>query len=198
MRYLFLAMIALACLGCFHEAGDTEVVPAEDIPVAEYPCPNFDRGDWQLLVELPRVNLSPDRFRMSDEWIDPITQAYVDGKDFLFVIYNPGVVLADGTKTLYHIYSARFYLEAPGLLDLPTQAFHFPDPDGRWFQYWGRYSSEAYPNTGFAVQFDSKSVDFDIDRKYFWSPKFGTSYRGDGVGDGPEINPYWVLRIYTR
>ena len=197
LRVVFLIMIALA--GCFHEGGDTEVAPAEELPVVEYPCPNFDRGDWILLVELPRENLTPEKFRMVNEWIDPITQAYVDGKDFLFVIFKPGVVLQDGTKTLYHLRSARFYLEAPGLLDLPAQSFHFPDPDGIWFRYWGNYSREGYPNTGFAVLFDSGHVD-DIDRKYFWSPQFGTSFRDDyTVGfNGPEIKAGWVLRIYIR
>ena len=198
MRYLFVVMIALA--GCFHEGGDTEVAPAEELPVVEYPCPPLDRGDWVLLVELPRQNLHPEKFRMVDEWIDPITQAYVDGKDFLFVIFKPGVVLQDGTQTLYNLRSARFYLEAPGLLGLPVQSFHFPDPDGIWFRYWGIYSREANPNTGFAVLFDSGPVDLDIDRKYFWSPQFGTSFRDDStVGfNGPEIKAGWVLRIYTR
>ena len=199
MRYLFVAMLAL--VGCFHEEGvDTEVAPVEESPaVVEYPCPPLDRGDWILLVELPRQNLNPEKFRMVDEWIDPITQAYVDGKDFLFVIFKPGVVLQDGTRTLYNIHSARFYLEAPGLLDLPTQFFHFPDPDGIWFRYWGPYSSEANPNTGFTVSFDTGTVDFEIDRKYFYSPEFGTSLDGYTVGFiGPEIKAGWVLRIYTR
>ena len=213
MRHLFVVMIALAFLGCGEDGVDTEVTPAEMLLV-EYPCPNFDRGDWQLLVELPRQNLSPDRFRMVDEWIDPITSAYVDGKDFLFVILLPGKELPDpgkdfpdGRRTGYNIHSARFYLESPGLLYdvLGAQMFHFPDPNGRWFTHWDRAGRDR-TQTGFTVWFDSTPMfepsvpGVEKSREYLHGPNFGTSLDGELVGGGgaPEIKVDWVLKIYVR
>ena len=201
MRHLFVVMIALAFLGCFHEGVETEVTPAE-LPVVEYPCPNFDRGDWLLLVELPRHNLNPDRFRMSDEWIDPIVQAYVDQKDFLFVIHKPGKELLEGGLTGYNVYSARFYLEAPGLLHdvLGVERFHFSDPHGRWYQHWDRAGRDR-TQTGFIVEFDSTLMfepsvpGVEKSREYLYGPAFGTSLDGAFVGGAgaPEIKVDWVL-----
>ena len=194
MKPIFVVMIALAFLGCFHEGGDPEVAPAEEMPVVEveYPCPNFDRGDWVLLVELPRRNLEPDTFRMVKEWIDPILQAYVDQKDFLFVILLPGKELPDGRRTGYSIHSARFYLESPGLVHdvLGAQIFHFPDPNGGWFTHWDRAGRDR-TQAGFTVWFDGSPLS---------GSHFGTSLDGVRVGGGgaPEIKVDWVLRIYTR
>ena len=206
MRHLFVVMIALAFLGCFHEGVETEVTP-EEMPVVEYPCPPLDRGDWVLLVELPRQNLNPDTFRMVNEWIDPIVQAYIDGKDFLFVILSPGKELPDGRRTFYNIHSARFYLESPGLLHdvLGAQMFHFPDPNGRWFTHWDR-SGRDRTQAGFTVKFDSRPMPEPTivpgakkEREYLFGAVFGTSLDGQVVGDGsPEIKVDWVLRIYTR
>ena len=214
MRHLFVVMIALAFLGCFHEGVETEVAPAE-MPVVEYPCPPLDRGDWVLLVELPRQNLNPDKFRMVNEWIDPIVQAYIDGKDFLFVILLPGKELPDpgedfpdGRRTGYNIHSARFYLESPGLLHdvLGAQMFHFPDSNGRWFTHWDRAGRDR-TRTGFTVLFDSTPMPEPMivpgakkEREYIFGPDLGTSLDGLVVGGSgaPEIKVDWVLRIYTR
>ena len=214
MKHLFVVMVALVFLGCFHEgvetgvAPETEVTPAE-LPVVEYPCPNFDRGDWVLLVELPRRNLSPDSFRMVNEWIDPIVQAYVDGKDFLFVIYLPS---RDGRalgveRTGGNIYQARYYLEAPGLLYKNTtlQRFHFVDPAARWFIHWDRAGRDR-TQSGFTVTFNSTPMPDPLaegvekSREYLHGPEFGTSLDGVFVGGpgAPEIKVDWVLRIYTR
>ena len=213
MRLFFAVMIALAFLGCFHEgvetgvAPETEVTPAE-LPVVEYPCPNFDRGDWVLLVELPRQNLSPYRFRMVNEWIDPIVQAYVDGKDFLFVIYQPSKPLPDGGRTGGNIYQARYYLEAPGLLYWNTtlQVFHFPDAKARWFQYWGNPVVQDRELAGFTVTFDNTLMPEPLaegvekSRNYLHSPEFGASLDGVGVGGpgAPEIKEGRLLNIYVR
>ncbi len=197
MKHLFVVMIALAFLGCFHEGVETEVAPAE-LPVVEYPCPNFDRGDWLLLVELPRQNLNPDQFRMVDEWIDPIVEAYVGGKDFLFVIYHPR-----------NISQARYYLDSPGLLHetMTLQVFHFVDPGARWFQHWARAGQDR-TESGFMVVFDSTPMfepsvpGVEKSREYLYGPQLGTSMDGErpsvGGGGAPEIKVDWVLRIYTR
>ena len=210
MRSLFVVMIALAFLGCFHEGVETEVAPAEELPVVEveYPCPPLDRGDWVLLVELPRQNLNPDTFRMVKEWIDPIVEAYVGGKDFLFVILKPGKELPDGRRTGGNIYQARYYLESPGLLHWNTtlQVFHFPDAKARWFQYWGNPLDQDRELAGFTVEFDSTPMiqpsvpGVKKEREYLFGPEFGTSLDGVGVGGSgaPEIKVDWVLRIYTR
>ena len=176
----------------------------------EYPCPNFDRGDWVLLVELPRRNLEPDKFRMVEEWIDPIVQAYVDGKDFLFVIWRPSWELPDGELTGGNIYQSRYYLEAPGLLYKNTklQIFHFVDPAARWFQHWDRAGRDR-TQSGFTIEFDATLIPMPElmlvpgakkEREYIFGPEFGTSLDGVGVGGpgAPEIKVDWVLRIYTR
>ena len=144
---------------------------------------------------------------MVDEWIDPIVQAYVEGKDFLFVIYKPFKVLPDGIRTGDNLYSARFYLEAPGLLHDTTtgQIFHFPDPNGRWFQHWERAGRDR-TQSGFTVEFytipmpEPSVPGAKKEREYLFGPKLGTSFDGLGVGSGaaPEIKVDWVLRIYTR
>ncbi len=208
LRVVFLIMIAFAYLACGEDGVDTEVVPAE-MPVVEYPCPNFDRGDWILLVELPRKNLSPDEFRMADEWIDPITSAYVAGKDFLFVVYKPS---RDGSalgvdRTGGNIYQARYYLDTPGLLyeNTTLQVFHFVDPAARWFQHWDRAGRDR-TKSGFTVTFDSTPMfepsvpGVKKEREYLYSPQIGTSLDGLDVGGpgAPEIKADWVLNIYVR
>ena len=205
MRNLFVVMIALAFLGCFHEGVETEVTP-EEMPVVEveYPCPPPERGDWVLLVELPRQNLSPNSFRMVDEWIDPILQAYVDQKDFLFVIYQPKGSSFGGS---WNIYQARYFLDSPGLLykNSTLQRFHFVDPAAPWFQHWDRAGRDR-TQSGFTVEFDATPMfepsvpGVEKSRDYLYGPNFGTSLDGVRVGGGgaPEIRVDWVLRIYTR
>ena len=181
MRYLFVVMIALAFLACGEDGVDTEITPA-DMPVVEYPCPPLDRGDWVLLVELPRRNLEPDSFRMVKEWVEPIRSAYVDGKDFLFVILSPGKELPDGRRTGYSVGSARFYLESPGLLHdvLGVQRFHFPDSNGYWFTHWDRAGRDR-TQAGLTVEFG------------LFGSGFGTSLDGVRIGGGgaPEIKVDW-------
>ena len=218
LRGLLLITLACAFLSCFHEGGDTEVAPAEEIDdtssleMAEelaviYPCPIEDRGDWIFLVELPRRNLNPDTFRMVDEWIDPITQAYVDGKDFLFVIYKPSQPGPNGRPIGGNIVQARYYLEAPGLLygNTLAQKFHFVDPNAQWFTNWDRTGRDR-TQSGFTVRFNATPM-FEPSvpgvvksREYLYGPEFGTSLDGVFVGGGgaPEIKTDWVLRIYTR
>ena len=212
LRFLLLITIAFAFLGCGDGGVETEMSPvmvgAETEMSSEYPCPIEDRGDWVLLVELPRQNLSPYQFRMINEWIDPIMQAYVDGKDFLFVIYRLSRVLPDGRRTDGSIYQARYYLESPGLLhwNIPLQVFHFPDVNAHWFQYWGNPGVQDRKVAGFTVTFDStpfpnpsvKGV--EKPRDYLHFPEFGTSLDGLGVGGPgrPEIREGWILNIYIR
>ena len=188
--FLILTLLVLAVLGC-GDGADSGVMPTEGTIPIEVTTPKL-ADDWEHVVKLPRQNLSPDNFRMVDEWIDPIMQAYVDGKDFLFVILSPGKELPDGTRTGYNIRSARFYLEAPGLLHdvLGLQIFHFPDPNGHWFTHWDRAGLDR-TQAGFTVEFDSSPL---------FGPEFGTSLDGVFVGGGgaPEIKVDWVLRIYTR
>ncbi len=167
-------------------------------------------GKWELLVTLPRNNLNPDMFRMVDEYIDPITSAYVDGKDFLFVIFN-----ARYTR------QKHFFLiqpEPPPLPEydefgrqLPGQSslhvWHFPDPDAWWFQYWGNPHFQDRTQAGFTVAFDvlrmfEPSVPgVEKEREYLHAPLFGTSLdgiHGPGTGAAPEIKQDFELKIYVR
>lgn len=167
----------------------------------------LDRGDWELLVTLPRHNLTPAKLRIVDEWIDPITQAYVDGKDFLFLIYQPKRDFGDGAFTS-KIFQARYYLEQPGLLHQETSLllFHFPDPDAWWFRYWGNAAFQDRTRAGFTVSFDTTPMfkpanpDVKKQREYLFPPEFGTSLEGDGVAgwSAPEIEQGLLLNIYTR
>ena len=127
-KIIIFAILTIGLIGC----GD-EGINIQDIhnPIAyanitlieqnEYECPIEDYGDWTLLTKLDRNNFALDKFRVPEEEIDPITQAYADQKDFLFVIYQPAVIVdprfnrgserAGGT-----LQQARYYLESPGLL----------------------------------------------------------------------------------
>ena len=178
----------------------------------EYDCPIEDYGDWTLLTKLNRNNFALDNFRVPEEEIDPITQAYADQKDFLFVIYEPAVIVdprfnrgsdqAGGTTQ-----QARYHLESPGLLQGDSliahfQIFHFVDPDAFWFQHYDQWRDLS--KSGFTIAFDTTPY---IDpegsinpRKFQWSPLFGTSLNGwwPGGPGAPDINQDFVLNIYTR
>ena len=214
---LITMLFVVVLLGCEDES---EILKPYDGPIAyasiieedEYDCPIEDYGDWTLLTTLNRNNFNLENFRVPKEEIDPITQAYADQKDFLFVIYQPAILVdprinrgnerAGGTTA-----QARYYLEAPGLLEgtslIPhLQKFHFVDPDAFWFQHYDKVRDLS--ESGFTVIFDTtpfiepeKSVN---PRKYEWSPLFGTSLNGWWVGDAgaPDIRQDYVLNIYTR
>ena len=195
------------------ELGDRpfEELPAniseERILQALTPDNTLDRGNWELLVTLPRRNLSPASFRMVDEWIDPITEAYVDGKDFLFLIYEPRKQTGPDSST-FRIYQSRYYLEAPGLLHAETDTlrYHFPDPDAWWFQYWGNAAFQDRTIAGFTVEFNTTPMfeptnpAVEKQREYLYAPEFGTTLDGQSVaGRGaPEIREGLLLNIYVR
>ena len=187
------------------EATGTEVAP-------QYPCPIEDYGDWTLLTTLARNNFNLSEFRVPKEEIDLITQAYADQKDFLFVIYDPAVIIDPrwnrgveraGRSDL----EARYYLENPGLLEgtvlvLHSKTFHFVDPNAFWFKHYDKHRDLS--QSGFTVTFDTtpfiepeKALN---PRKYEWAPSFGTSLEGWAVGGAgaPDITQDFVLSIYTR
>ena len=63
----------------------------------------------------------------------------------LFVIYSET-----------HIRQKQFFLEQPEPppLEPPLQVWHFPNPDGWWFQYWGNPRFPNREKAGFTVAFD--------------------------------------------
>lgn len=185
-------------------------------PVATQVEPTIDweqvlaSGEWEHLATLPRNNLNPDHFRMVDEYIDPLTSAYVEGKDFIFVIYTES-----------QIRQQQFFLIQPEPPPLPEydqfgelipgtpsalQVWHFPDPDAWWFQYWGNARFQNREKAGFTVAFDVTPMfeptnpEHKKQREYLFSPQFGTSLDGLGVGSGaaPEIKRDYQLKIYVR
>lgn len=191
---------------------EVEAPEPEDLPQYEYDCPISDLGDWTLLTTLERNNSGLDSFRVPDEEIDPITQAYVDQKDFLFVIYQPAVIVDPRWNRGYEraggsAVEARYYLEAPGLLEGTvlsgySRVFHFVDPDAHWFTHYDQHRDKS--ESGFTVTFSSAPVlnpeDWLNPRKFLWSPTFGTSLDGFFVGGAgaPDINQEYVLSIYIR
>ena len=190
-KFLILILFCLVCLGCGEEMTPNEgTIPIE----ATEPKP---ADDWEHLVTLPRQNLLPYKFRMVDEWIDPIVSAYVEGKDFLFQIYHERQ-----TRQQY------FFLDQPEPPSLKPklQVWHFPDPDGWWFQYWGRAALQNREKAGFTVVFDMSPMpdpsnpEVKKEREYAFAPDFGTSLEGFGVGGpgAPEIKEDFVLKIYVR
>ena len=144
------------------EVGETAAEATETEVATEYPCPIEDRGNWTLLVTLKRNNFNLTNFRVPKEQEDLINQAYVDGKDFFFIIYKLAVAIlpthwSDATRTLGDIRQARYYLEAPGLLNQNSlishqQVFNFVDPDAFWFEHW---SSRDRTQSGFLVSFET-------------------------------------------
>ena len=187
------------------EATGTEVAP-------QYPCPIEDYEGWTLLITLARNNFNLNQFRVPKTEIDTITQAYVDAKDLLFVIYQPAVPV-DPRLNRGHdraggsVREARYYLENPRLLHktefMPhSQRYHFVDPNANWFKHYDKHRDLS--QSGFTVEFDTspflepeKSIN---PRKYEWSPVFGTSLDGFGVGGAgaPDIREEHFLNIYTR
>ena len=189
-----------------------EPTPTETENISpEYPCPTEDLGDWTLLTTLNRNNFNLGQFRVPKEEIDPITNAYLDNQDFLFIIYQPavrvdprfnrGIDRAGGTN------QARYHLEAPGLLAQDTliphwQSFHFVDPDAKWFKHYDQHRDLS--QSGFTIEFDTTPMlepeTYINPREYLYGPRFGTSLDGwivDGPG-APDINEDVQLKIYTR
>lgn len=194
------------------EVGETAAEATETEVATEYPCPIEDRGDWTLLATLKRNNFNLTHFRVPKELADPINQAYVDGKDFLFIIYLPAVEVqpnrwSDATRDFGIIWQARYYLEAPGLLNKNSviahhQVFHFVDPDAFWFEHW---SSQDKTKSGFLASFESmvrqETLPNDEEiQDYVFPPEFGTTMDEFGVGGGgaPEIKENHQLDIYVR
>lgn len=194
------------------EAPEPEVVATGTEVAPQYPCPIEDYGDWTLLTTLARNNFNLTNFRVPKEEIDLITQAYADQKDFLFVIYDPAVIVDPrlnrgveraGRSDL----EARYYLENPGLLEgtvlVPhSKSFHFVDPNAGWFKHYDKHRDLS--QSGFTIVFDTtpfiepeKAL---TPRKYEWAPQFGTSLDGfwPGGAGAPEIVQDFVLSIYTR
>ena len=196
------------------EVPEPEPVAPEPEVSPEYPCPIEDRGDWTLLATLKRNNFNLDAFRVPEELADPINQAYVDGKDFLFIIYKRAVEIApdrwsDFITTFGSVWQARYYLEAPGLLNQNSviaeqQVFYFVDPDAFWFEHW---SSRDRTQSGFLTIFQStvKQDTLPNDEEvqdYVFPPQFGTTMEEDafwiGGGGAPEIKEDHQLDIYVR
>ncbi len=190
---------------------------AEEAPepevTTEYPCPIEDRGDWTLLVTLKRNNFNLNAFRVPKEWIDLITQEYVDGKDFLFIIYKPAIPVqpdrySDATRSFGNSEQARYYLEAPGLLHNNSlidhfQRFHFVDSDAFWFRHWDTWRDRT--QSGFIAIFNTLAYQNANDqisqgRDFVFGPEFGSTMDGFGIGGpgAPEINEYYELDIYVR
>lgn len=188
---------------------ETEGAEAEVAP--EYACPIEDLGDWALLVRLARNNFNLGSFRVPDEEIDLITQAFVDQKDFLFIIYEPAVIvdprLNRGRDRAGGTLQTRYYLENPGLLNANAliphfYTYHFIDPDARWFQHWDKVRDLT--ESGFTISFDTRPMlepeEVINPRKFEWGPQFGTSLDGftvDGAG-APDIKEDFLLDIYIR
>ena len=201
--FLFTSFL-LFLIGCSTE----NPLSTDDAEVATDTNIGFETiGDYEHLATLPRVNLNPAQFRVIDDWIDPLTQAYIDGKDFLFII----------TRVDY-IYEYRYFLEQPEppkpnfrdprpddieRMEHGLKVFHFPDTDVPWFTHWDRAGRDR-SNAGFTVEFDGTPIfenQFGVKiRKYLFGPRFGTSLDGLGVaGPGaPEIKEGFELKIYVK
>ena len=208
MRFLFcviamllLVTIALAFLGCGENGVEAGIAPQTEV-VSDYPCPPLDRGNWTLLTTLPRNNFSPETFRIPKEMWDPINQAYVDQKDFFFIIYRPSQPLnkpIQGNDRIGGSEQHRYYLENPGLLHnnaltMLNQNFHFIDPNADWFRHWNPIGPEA----GFSINFDA-TTDLSIG-EFLYAPEIGASGNasfGPTGGGAPQIVEGFVLDIYT-
>ena len=190
------------------EVGETAVEATETEASPQYPCPIEDRGDWVLLVTLKRNNFNLTAFAIpTKEWVELITQAYLDGKDFLFIIYKPAIpvrptAFSDATRIFGSSVQSRYYLEAPGLLNNNAlighqQQFHFVDPDAFWFSHWDRAGRDR-TKSGFIAIFETMT-DQNTGEIVF-APQFGSTMDGFWVGGAgaPEIKEYYQLDIYVR
>ena len=97
-RYLILTLFLLTFLGCGDggDESDLGAMPAEEESPIEESIPaeaatskladDWDRrkpaDDWEHVATLPRQNLAPHKFRMVDEWIDPLTECVCGGERF--------------------------------------------------------------------------------------------------------------------
>lgn len=210
MRFLIVILLIFTACQTVEETSDpvlTEVPEAsmyETVPEAAAQLK--PAADWVLLVQLKRNNRSPERFNVIDEDIDPLTEAYVAGKDFLFVVGWDHSV----TRSYY-------YFDQPAPPELPrfdihgqalpgvsaVQIWHFTDTDAWWFQWFLRVVSEKdKAHAGFGVDWDVTPVTGNKpDRKYLSGPTIGASVEHlYAVGfSAPEIeNENIWLRIYVR
>ena len=207
--FLILTLFLLVLLGCGDGTEtETETETSPVVPTVDWELLLQD-GDWERLAILPRHNLYPDTFRMVDEYIDPITSAYVAGKHFAFVIYKDTYIRQ---KQFFLVQPEpprvpKFAPSGEPLLGEPTplHVWHFPDPDAWWFQHWDRAGRDR-TESGFTIEFDMTPMfepsvpGVEKSRDYLHFPEFGTSLDGLDVGGpgAPEIKEGFALKIYVR
>ena len=139
LRAVFLLLIAIMFLSCDYLTDDTETEP-ETSPVAPAPA-NWeallqDRGNWELLATLKR-DVRQDfwhEFYLEPDTETLILQAFLDGKEFLFVIEHPDRSFSRPVQFYFaqpeglgHLYGSKG-LHTRGscrsLLPVPTDVVH--------------------------------------------------------------------------
>ena len=213
--FLILTLCLLAFLGCDYFTDDTETEP-EASPVAPAPA-NWeallqDRGNWELLATLKR-DVRQDywhEFYVQPETEAILLQAYIDGKEFLFVIDNPD---RNFTRPV------QFYFAQPeGLVVVedrtgnPRSAhtdIYYPSPP-TWYTHWGPETNIGgqikREESGFVAEFNAGFAGWrfqhEDNRAKDWVGGFvefrATREAGRDTSHKPHIKEGFVLKIFAR
>lgn len=213
----FLLLVVLFC--CCQSTDETldivepeieETSVYETVPVAATTLKPAE--DWQHVVRLKRNNRSPEGFNVIDEDIDPLVEAYVAGKDFLFVVGKDRKIV----KSYYYFDQPvspeipRFDADGNVIPEgiPPLQHWFWKDPQAWWI--WAKFdwTRRQEVGIGFGVSWDVSPVPINRfgerspDRKYLFAPNIGITVENVyivGLGTNSEIETDDIyLDIYIR
>ena len=166
------------------------------VPPQPQPPPS---DDWRLLSELPIKENQSDKFHVWRADSDKITQAFVDGYDFLFVIEK-----RDPNEPLDNVYTQQFHLRQPTPHEIPPpnertfwnpiHRFHYPAPALLYeFKGWrSAYSDVDRTQAGWTFEFNISPVN-----NGYYSPTFQVTADGF-IADTAQILKGTTLKIFIR
>ena len=217
--FLILTLCLLAFLGCDYFTDDTET-ETETSPVAPAPA-NWeallqDRGNWELLATLERDVRQQywHLFYVQPDIEQVLLQAYIDGKEFLFMIVNADPRDAPSTEPI------QFYFAQPEGMSVVRDQFgnplsahvdlFYPSPP-YWYSHWGPETNIGgqikRERSGFVATFDAgfggwqfEEQGEDLEDWLLGSVEFRATREGASFATSyaPHIKEGYVLKIFAR
>ena len=170
------------------------------MPESTCPIPN---NDWELIATLQRNPLQPYQFYVPDELVDPINGAYVEGKDFIFVIRADFSI---NHKQFYILQTSPPVFEKPPALEehihFEIFRWHFPS-EPTWYRFTrtapGLEHLRDLTYAGLSMEFDlTPDLNKPPKRKYWQPPSFGVGENErNGLSGSGVIFDSRQLQIYV-
>ena len=141
LRVFFLILTAITFLSCDYLTDETET-ESETFPVGPtLDCSKLleDRGNWELLALLKR-DVRQDYWHLF--YVQPDTEmlilrAYIDGREFLFVIDHPDKSFSRPVQFYFaQPEGLGTYTDADGFTRADHADLYYPSPP-TWYTHWG-------------------------------------------------------------